>query len=74
MSATVAAADSILRHEFDLLGSGHYTPRDPERAPASNGYVPIDWYLDPVAGLRFPRGIPLADWNFDAMRPGRADI
>jgi hypothetical protein len=73
VSSTVAAAARILRHEFDLLGSGPYTPRDPERA-ASNGYAPIDWYLDPVAGLRFPRAIPLADWNFDAMRPGNADI
>ena len=72
--ATVAAADRILRHEFNLLGSGSYTPRDPDRPPDGAGYVPIDWYLDPVAGLRFPRGIALVDWNLDAKRPGRADV
>jgi len=72
--ATVAAADRIVRHEFNLLGSGPYTPRDPDRSPDDDGYVPIDWYLDPVAGLRFPRGVALADWNLDAHRPGRADI
>src|SRR5262249_6343837 len=72
--ATVDAAERILQHEFNLLGSGPYSPRDPDRAPDADGYVPIDWYLDPVAGLRFPRGIALTDWNLLAMRPGSADV
>jgi hypothetical protein len=74
VTATVASAERILRHEFELLGSRPYTPRDPDRPRDDDGYVPIDWYLDPVAGLRFPRGVALPDWNLDAMRPGRADI
>ncbi len=74
MRETVGAADRILRHEFNLLGSGPYTPVDPDRSADASGYQPIDWYLDPVSGLRFPRGIPLAQWNLEQMRPGRADI
>jgi hypothetical protein len=72
--ATVDAAERIIRHEFDLLGSGPYTPVDPDRPADASGYRPIDWYLDPVCGLRFPRGIPLARWNFEQMRPAGADI
>jgi hypothetical protein len=72
--ATVDAANRVLRHEFDLLGSGPYSPVDPDRAAAATGYQPIDWYLDPVSGLRFPRGVPITQWNLDRMRPGRADI
>ena len=72
--ATVDAANRVLRHEFDLLGSGPYTPVDPDRAADETGYQPIDWYLDPVSGQRFPRGIPITQWNLDQMRPGRADI
>src|SRR5262249_22741289 len=49
----IAAADRILKHEFDLLGSGPYVPVDPGRA-RSRDYVPIDWYLDPITRLRFP--------------------
>ena len=71
--ATLAAADRVLRHEFDLLGSGTYTPVDPDRHSDTSGYRPIDWYLDPVAGLRFP-SVPLSAWNFDQMRPAGADI
>ena len=71
--ATIGAAERVLRHEFDLLGSGPYVPVDPER-PVVGGYRPIDWYLDPVSGLRFPRGIPIASWNLERMRPGRADV
>jgi hypothetical protein len=74
VQTTSAAASRVLRHEFDLLGSGPYTPDDPERSGDGPGYRPIDWYLDPVSGLRFPRGVPLGDWSFDRMRPGRADI
>jgi len=70
---TVAAADRALRHEFDLLGSGPYVPRDPDRPPR-DGYVPIDWYLDPVRQLRFRRGVPHKQWNLLEMRPANADI
>ena len=70
---TIAAAERVLGHEFSLLGSGPYVPRDPDRPPRS-GYVPIDWYLDPVRRLRFPRGVPHKQWNLLEMRPGNADI
>lgn len=40
----------------------------------ADGYQPIDWYLDPVRGLRFPRGIRHMEWKLEAMRPGNADI
>ena len=71
--ATIDAADRVLRHEFDLLGSGPYVPADPDR-PARDGYTPIDWYLDPVRRLRFPRGVPHTSWNLMEMRPGNADV
>lgn len=74
VEATIDAASRVLRHEFDLLGSGPYTPNDPDRTADTAGYQPIDWYLDPISGLRFPSGVPLAQWNLDRMRPGRADI
>lgn len=72
-TATIAAADRVMRHEFDLLGSGAYVPVDPHR-PARGGYQPIDWYLDPVKGLRFPERIPHRQWNLLEMRPGLADV
>jgi Heparinase II/III-like protein/Heparinase II/III N-terminus len=71
---TIDAAERVLRHEFDLLGSGPYQPADPDRGAGEDGYRPIDWYLDPVSGRRFPRGVPIADWNLERMRPGLADI
>jgi hypothetical protein len=74
MQATLDAASRVLRHEFNLLGSGPYTPVDPDRAAGGERYQPIDWYLDPVSGLRFPRGIPHKKWNLETMRPGLADI
>jgi hypothetical protein len=74
VTATVRAADRVLRHEFDLLGSGPFTPLDPDRRPGDGGYRPIDWYLDPIQGLRFPRGIPRDTFNLETMRPERADI
>ncbi len=73
VEATVAAAAGFLQHRFDLLGSGPYRPADPER-PARDGYAPIDWYLDPVRQLRFPRGVPYKEWRLYEMRPGQADI
>jgi hypothetical protein len=70
---TRAAADRVCRHEFDLLGSGPYVPIDPNRPTHADGYQPIDWDLDPIAKLRFPRGFAHREWN-PAMRPGLADI
>ena len=70
---TIAAAERVLRHEFELLGSRPFVPRDPERAER-DGYAPIDWCLDPVRGLRFPHGFRHSAWSFDAMRPGNADV
>jgi uncharacterized heparinase superfamily protein len=70
---TVAAAERVLRHEFNLLGSGPFVPADPER-PVRGSYQPIDWYLDPVRHLRFPRGVPHKQWNLYEMRPKNADI
>jgi ubiquinone/menaquinone biosynthesis C-methylase UbiE len=70
---TVAAAEGFLAHRFDLLGSGPFTPRDPDR-PERDGYQPIDWYLDPVRDLRFPRGVPYKEWKLFEMRPGDADV
>jgi Heparinase II/III-like protein/Heparinase II/III N-terminus len=74
--STIAAAERILRHEFNLLGSGPFVPADADR-PARGGpegYVPIDWHLDPVRRLRFPRGVPHKTWNLYEMRPANADI
>ena len=70
---TIAAAERFLRHEFDLLGSGRYVPRDPDRR-SHGDYSPIDWYLDPVRQLRFRRGVPHKQWNLLEMRPGNADV
>jgi hypothetical protein len=74
VTATVAAADKVVAHEFDMLGSGPFKPVDPDRKTSPDGYEPIDWYLDPVAGLRFPQGIICTDWDLFKMRPGLADI
>jgi hypothetical protein len=71
--ATIGAAARVLRHEFDLLGSGSYQPNDPDRG-VRDGYTPIDWYLDPVRRLRFPRGVPHKTWNLLEMRPANADV
>lgn len=72
-AATIAAADRVLRHEFNLLGSGPFIPRDPERA-TDTGYQAIDWRLDPIRGVRFPGVFPHRSWNPDTMRPANSDI
>ena len=72
--STIEAAERLLRHEFRLLGSETYIPRHPETPAGSDGYQPIDWYLDPVSGLRFPEGVPHTEWDLYAMRPGLADV
>lgn len=69
----IAAGERILHHEFNLLGSGPYQPRDPERQ-ADGAYLPIDWSLDPVSELRFPAGIHHKEWDLWKMRPGMADV
>jgi ubiquinone/menaquinone biosynthesis C-methylase UbiE len=73
VTAILAAAESFYLHRFDLLGSGPFTPIDRDR-PVRDGYVPIDWYLDPVRNLRFPRGVPHKEWKLFEMRPGNGDI
>ena len=72
-AATVAAAERVLAHEFEVLGSGAFVAVDPDR-PSHDGYRPIDWYVDPVRKLRFPRGVAHKQWNLLEMRPGNADI
>lgn len=72
VARTRAAADRICAHEFDLLGSGPVVIADPDRRRKA-GYKPIDWSVDPIAGLRFPSKFPHKAWN-PAMRPGLADI
>jgi hypothetical protein len=73
VTQTLASADRVLRHEFDLLGSGWCRPADPDRLRLESGYQPIDWAADPIAGLRFPQGFRYSDWK-PQMRPGLADI
>lgn len=70
---TLAAADRVLAHEFDLLGSGRVAIVDPDRPHRADGYQPIDWNVDPVAKLRFPTNFPHKAWN-PSLRPGLADI
>jgi hypothetical protein len=72
--ATLDAAERVLRHEFDLLGSGPYIPDDRTRTVHADGYRPIDWYLDPVSRLRFPSDVPVTEWDFAKHRPEGADI
>lgn len=74
VAACLADAERIMGHTFDLLGSGPYTPRDPERASWPSGYQPIDWALDPVKNLRFPEGFPYKSFDLFRDRPGNADV
>lgn len=71
---TLADAERILGHTFNLLGSGPFTPQDPDRAARPSGYKPIDWYFDPVRKLRFPVKIPFKEWKLYEMRPENADV
>lgn len=70
----LADAERIMAHSFDLLGSGPFTPIDPDRSSGSLGYRPIDWYLDPVRQLRFPAKVPHKEWKLYEMRPANADV
>lgn len=67
-------ADRILRHEFDLLGSGTFSPVDLRRPARPSGYRPIDWMVDPRQAACFPADFFHRDWNPATMRPGLADI
>mgnify|MGYP006275149681 CR=1 FL=1 len=73
VAQTIAAADRVCAHEFDLLGSGPKTIVDATRPVEADGYRPIDWNVDPILGLQFPTGFPHKAWN-PSMRPGLADI
>lgn len=66
----VAAADQVLAGTFDLLGSG---PKDARRGKSGSGHR-IDWQLDLVSGLRFPRVFHFLRWKLDQMKPGNADV
>src|SRR5262249_20625317 len=37
-------------------------------------YQPIDWHLDPVRGARFPRGLSIASFDLQTMKPDGADV
>ena len=74
VAATLAAADRVLRHQFRFLSPDFWRSADPNRAAWGNGYVPLDWYQDPVQQLRFPERVPYRDWDLYEMRPGLADI
>jgi Heparinase II/III-like protein/Heparinase II/III N-terminus len=73
-AAVCEAAENFRAHRFDLLGSGPFVPDDPDRPTAADGYRPIDWFLDPVRNLRFPRDVPHKSWDLYRMRPGNADV
>ena len=72
--ATIESAMAVLDHRFSLLGAIDFVPVDPDRHQFPNGYMPIDWRLDPISGLRFPAGFAHKSWNMQTMRPGNADI
>ena len=74
VSTCLRSAERIMRHEFNLLGSGPYCPIDPDRPSRPSGYRPIDWMFDPRARKRFPGKFMSRDWNPEIMRPGLADI
>lgn len=67
-------AETVLGHQFDLLGSGPYHPRCPFRVTESGGYQPINWAYDPVRKLSFPEGFPYKEWDLFRDRPENADV
>lgn len=74
IEACVRDAETVMRHEFNLLGSGPYRPTCPSRAADQTGYVPIDWALDPIRKLRFREGFSHLAWELFRDRPGNADV
>ena len=69
-----AECERILKHEFDLLGSGPFSSVDRDRPVRPSGYRPIDWYADPVRDLHFRRDVPFKEWKLYEMRPANADV
>ncbi|MBI1393453.1 MAG: hypothetical protein GC152_11990 [Alphaproteobacteria bacterium] len=67
-------AETVLGHQFDLLGSGPYHPRCPYRAPESGGYQPINWAYDPIRNVTFPEGFHYKEWDLFRDRPPNADV
>jgi hypothetical protein len=70
---TLGSGDALLRHRFDLLGSGAVTVTDPDRPAGSDGYQPIDWHLDARSGARFSRDVAPQDWG-PAQSPAGSDV
>ena len=63
----------VLRHEFDLLGSGPYTPDDPDR-PADATRLPADRLVSRSglrAALSARRSARRVEFRADAARPRR---
>lgn len=67
-------AETVLEHQFDLLGSGPYSPQCARRSSSDGSYQPIDWVLDPVRNLRFPEDFDHKAWDLYRDRPANADI
>ncbi len=73
-AAIIAAADRVMRHEFDLLGSGPFVPVDPgrdRRAAAIGRSIGISIRC---SGCGFPSASRIGEWNLLEMRPGLADV
>lgn len=86
IESTIHAAEKILEHRFQLLGSEEFVPSDAERSPRTGSprttsprmvrdrtYTPIQWRYDPTSGQTFPGGFPHQEWSADRTPPG-ADI
>ena len=73
VSETVSDAETILAHQFDFLGSGNFVPVNKDKK-SRTGYQPINWNLDPVRNLEFPKNIHYKEWELYSMRPGNADV
>ena len=67
-------AETIMGHQFDLLGSGPYHSRCPMRPTQPGGYQPINWAYDPVRKVSFPEGFPYKEWDLFRDRPKDADV
>jgi hypothetical protein len=70
---TLGRGEELLRHRFDLLGSGVVTVADPHRPARSDGYQPIDWHLDARSGARFRHDVAPQDWG-PAQVPAGSDV
>lgn len=76
----IRTADRILSHHFSFLGSGNFCANqnpiasETDLVPGPESYTPINWHLDPVRKLEFPKNIPYDQWDLYTMRPGNSDI